>query len=92
MIAAAWLLVLFGAFSGFSKAAAASAPPDAPTPAIPSPASQAPAAPPPPAEAAGTSLTLSLPQAIDLALAANRALAAARLARPIAAANVAVAR
>jgi cobalt-zinc-cadmium efflux system outer membrane protein len=35
--------------------------------------------------------TLSLPQALELALAANRALAAARLARPIARANVAVA-
>jgi cobalt-zinc-cadmium efflux system outer membrane protein len=37
-------------------------------------------------------LTLSLPQAIDLALAGNRALAAARLARPIGTANLAVAR
>jgi hypothetical protein len=67
-------------------------PPAAPAPALPSPASPATAAPPSPVEATGTTLSLSLPQAIDLALAANRALAAARLARPIAAANVAVAR
>jgi cobalt-zinc-cadmium efflux system outer membrane protein len=39
----------------------------------------------------GAGSTLTLPQAIELALAANRALAAARLARPIATANVAVA-
>jgi outer membrane protein, heavy metal efflux system len=44
--------------------------------------------PPPPA---GPTLTLSLAQAFELALAANPALAAARLARPIATANVAVA-
>jgi len=40
---------------------------------------------------AGGSLTLSLPQAFEMAMAANRALAAARLGRPIARANVAVA-
>jgi cobalt-zinc-cadmium efflux system outer membrane protein len=40
---------------------------------------------------AGADFTLSLPQAVELALASNRALAAARLARPIATANVAVA-
>jgi cobalt-zinc-cadmium efflux system outer membrane protein len=40
---------------------------------------------------AGGSFTLSLPQAFEMAMAANRALAAARLARPIAQANVAVA-
>lgn len=40
---------------------------------------------------AGASFTLSLPQAFEMALAANRALAAARLARPIARATVAVA-
>jgi outer membrane protein, heavy metal efflux system len=47
---------------------------------------------PPAAAGAGAGAALSLPQAIELALAGNRALAAARLARPIAAANVAVAR
>ncbi|HXO27427.1 MAG TPA: TolC family protein [Thermoanaerobaculia bacterium] len=48
---------------------------------------------PAPAQAAeaGGSFTLSLPRAFEMAMAANRALAAARLARPIAQANVAVA-
>ena len=41
---------------------------------------------------AGASFTLSLPQALEMALAANRALVAARLGRPIASASVAVAR
>lgn len=44
-----------------------------------------------PVPPAGPTLTLSLAQAFALALAANPALAAARLARPIATANVAVA-
>lgn len=85
---ACWLLAplaLLGAPP--SDPAAAVAPPPAEA-AAPPPAE---AAAPPPAEAAGASPSLSLPQAIDLALAANRALAAARLTRPIAAANVAVA-
>jgi outer membrane protein TolC len=85
---ACWLLAplaLLGAPP--SDPAAAVAPPPAEA-AAPPPAE---AAAPPLAEAAGASPSLSLPQAIDLALAANRALAAARLARPIAAANVAVA-
>jgi cobalt-zinc-cadmium efflux system outer membrane protein len=43
------------------------------------------------AEGAGGGGALSLPEAIALAMAANRTLAAARLARPIAGANVAVA-
>ncbi|MBV8199897.1 MAG: TolC family protein [Acidobacteria bacterium] len=65
--------------------------------ALPPPAdpAAAPAAPaglsPPPADAGAAPLTLSLPQAIEMALAANRSLQAARLARPIARANVAVA-
>jgi cobalt-zinc-cadmium efflux system outer membrane protein len=62
---------------------AASAPP-------PSKPGSAPAPNPAAADSNGAA-TLSLPQAIELALAANRALAAARLARPIARANVAVA-
>jgi cobalt-zinc-cadmium efflux system outer membrane protein len=50
------------------------------------------AAPPvPAADAPPAALSLSLPQAVELALAANRTLAAARLARPIAGANLAVA-
>jgi cobalt-zinc-cadmium efflux system outer membrane protein len=53
-------------------------------------AASAPAPNPSTADASGAA-TLSLQQAIELALAANRALAAARLARPIARANVAVA-
>src|SRR5260370_20566666 len=66
----------------FTPLALLGAPPTGPAAAPPAAVAEA---------AAGASPTLSLPQAIDLALAANRALAAARLARPIAAANVAVA-
>src|ERR1700720_3955092 len=51
----------------------------------------APAPAPSQAAEAGGSFSLSLPQAFEMAMAANRALAAARLARPIGQANVAVA-
>jgi cobalt-zinc-cadmium efflux system outer membrane protein len=44
-----------------------------------------------PGAAENAAFSLSLPRAFELALAANRALAAARLARPVAVANVAVA-
>jgi cobalt-zinc-cadmium efflux system outer membrane protein len=76
-----WLLALLGALSGAPGAAAAT----------PSQVDPPPAAAQPPADAAAAPLTLSLPQAIEMALAANRSLAAARLARPIAGANVKVA-
>jgi cobalt-zinc-cadmium efflux system outer membrane protein len=95
------LLALLACLS--AAAAAASLPGGAPSPQAGAPASAAPSAPgaapavanpqPDAAMPAAESAvpTLSLPQAFELALAANRALAAARLARPIARANVAVA-
>ncbi len=100
-IAASWcLLALSGTLSLPRQAdaqAASPAPHGIPTPDLPSAAATPPSpAAPSPAEAAqppaaADDATLTLQQAIDLALAANRSLAASRLSRPIASANVAVA-
>ncbi len=71
-----WRLAAFGVVAGMCLAGTAG-----------TAAAQTPA----PAQAPPQSFTLSLPQAFEMAIAANRALVAARLARPIAQANVAVA-
>ncbi len=76
-----------------SPLAAAAAPPTATGTLLGVAEAPAPAAPAPQAAAGAMEAQagLTLPQAIELALAANPALAAARLARPVASANVAVA-
>lgn len=95
---------LFGVLAGLAVAGGAAAAPPEALPAGAAPPAAAAAVPPAAAAAPAASaadaaagaapvaLTLSLAQAIELALVANRSLAAARLARPIAGANLAVAR